>query len=155
MATAKRVAQDGKLVPTRVYKSVKLLLQSVMDGKTTNEEVLKQDGQWVESVKPIPQPDRVVLEMSLQEARALRTQLSHCSGIYADTYMTYVTLDNALNSSPKQATAPSYQGAQQAPPTYPAGMLGSATTPTQSTVAQARAQQEAVQKEVLRWWELR
>lgn len=115
MATAKRVKQDAKTVPTRVFKAVKLVLLSSLDGKTTNEEVLKTDGEWVKNTKLVPQEDRIVLELSLDEARNLRRYLgkSNSSDDAVDTWSAYLGLNGVL--SPDWNTgASSNQGAQQA-----------------------------------------
>lgn len=71
MATAKRVGQDRKAVPVERSQYVKREVTTEVDGIVINRCIPASYYQTVRDVAYEDQPDRVVLEMSLEEAYAL------------------------------------------------------------------------------------
>lgn len=77
MATAKRVAQDNKPSVVSHIEKHEMAVVTTVDGVVTNRTILAEGEN--ETTKTIyePQPDRLALDLSLEEARAIQMSLNY------------------------------------------------------------------------------
>lgn len=161
MATAKRVAQDATVTGTFEKQHIAQYAVVTVNGKETGRDLVRERTDVVDNRVFTAQPDRITLDLSLEEAQAVLSSLTHsthskANGVYRALY--------AL--SPYRRTMPSSLG-DKAPNRVPyitgsllraavdpyakpsaSGSVGGAPTTPYSAISAVEAQRKAYEREV-------
>jgi len=152
MATATRVAQDSKRVETTRIDTVKQFVTTEVNGVERARDLITESIAIAPDYRYEPQPDRIRLDLSLEEAKYLKNSIPYMTklgtGIWQTLRSALSPQAGTLGTTKETVQNPNAPGScLKAPIDLSAGCKAASTI--SSGLAQSKAQAEARHQEKL------